>query len=147
MTENRVKHTEEISWLFSNISRAMRYSEPDAWLDLNLTIGQLKSLFFINYKGSTNLTKLANALNVTPPNVTGIVDRLVEQGLVNREEKPENRRMLVLTVTDKVKALLAKLWENNVNHLSRILSRLSDEEIATVIKGLTALVKAAAQII
>jgi len=51
-------------------------------MDLSLTIGQLKSLFFIDFEGSTNFKKLATALGVTPPNVTGIVDHLVEQGLV-----------------------------------------------------------------
>jgi MarR family transcriptional regulator, organic hydroperoxide resistance regulator len=145
MTENRVKQTEEIFRLLSSVGRATRHFEPDAWLDLNLTIGQLKSLFFINNERSTNPSKLASALNVTPPNVTGIIDRLVEQGLVNREERPENRRMLILTVTEKGHTLLAGLHENNVRHLSKILSRLNDREIAALTTGLTALVREATE--
>jgi len=69
---------------------------PDAWMELSLSVAQLKSLFFISKEGSTNFKKLAQALRVTPSNVTGIVDHLVEEGLVSRQENPEDRRMLML---------------------------------------------------
>jgi len=111
-------------------------------LDLNLTIGQLKSLFFIESEGSTNVKKLANALGVTPPDVTRIVDRLVKQGLVNRRENPEDRRMLLLQATEKGGALLARLRENKITHLSHILEHLSTEELTRLAQGLTALVRA-----
>ncbi len=112
-------------------------------MDLSLTISQLKSLFFIDFEGSTNFKKLATALGVTPPNVTGIVDRLVEQELVSREENPEDRRMLLLKTTDKGKALLAKLRESRISRMSGILARLSLEELSALAQGLTALARAA----
>ena len=111
-------------------------------MGLNLTIGQLKSLFFIDSEGSTNFRKLATALGVTPPDVTRIVDRLVEQGLVSRRENPEDRRMHLLQATKKGKSLLAKLRENKTSHLYRILTHLSTEELTTIAQGLGSLVRA-----
>jgi DNA-binding MarR family transcriptional regulator len=67
------------------IQSRIRDDAPGAWLALNLSIAQLKSLFFINFEGVTNFKSLAAAPGVTPPNVTGIIDRLVEHELVNRE--------------------------------------------------------------
>lgn len=108
-----------------------------------MTIPQLKSLFFIASQGSTNFRKLAAALGVTPSNVTGIVDRLVEQKLVIRQENPEDRRMLMLGATAKGEALAAELRERVTSHMSEILTHLEQKELNTIAQGLTLLTEAA----
>jgi DNA-binding MarR family transcriptional regulator len=140
---NRAELTEEIIQLQRQVSHTMAQYVPEAWINLSLTISQLKSLFFIESESGTNFRKLAAALGVTPPDVTRIVDRLVEQGLVSRRENPEDRRMLLLQTTKKGKALLASLRDSRTAHLSHILARLSTEELTTIAQGLTALVRAA----
>ena len=142
MSTSRAQLTEEIIRL-QQMSHALGQYAPDAWMELSLTIVQLKSLFFIDSEGSTNFRNLAGALRVTPPDVTRIVDRLVEQGLVSRRENPKDRRMQLLQMTKKGTLLLAKLRENRTTHLYHILSHLSTEELVTVAQGLRALVKAA----
>ena len=142
MTVNRAELTEKIIRL-QQMSHAMGQYAPEAWMDLNLTIGQLKSLFFIDSEGRTNFRKLATALGVTPPDVTRIIDRLVEQGMVSRRENPEDRRMQLLQATKKGKALLATLRENKTTNLYRILAHLSTDELNTVAQGLSSLVRAA----
>jgi len=112
-------------------------------LELDLTISQLKCLFFIDAQGSTNFRNLAKALGVTPPDITRLVDRLVEQGLVSRREHPDDRRMQLLQVTDKGHSLLSKLREYRTTVLQRILTNLSDGDLLTVARGLRALLKAA----
>ncbi len=139
---NRTKLIKEIIQLQQQTGHALGQHAPEAWLDLSLTIGQLKSLFFIDFAGSTNFKKLATALGVTPPNVTRIVDRLVEQGLVSREGNPEDRRMLFLKTTDRGKALLAKLRESRISRMSGILAKLTLEELTALAKGLSALARA-----
>ena len=58
---DRAKLIKEIIQLQQQIGNAMGHA-PEAWMDLSLTIGQLKSLFFIDFIGSTNFKKLAEAL-------------------------------------------------------------------------------------
>lgn len=125
------------------LNHALRQYAPDAWMNLGLTIGQLKSLFFIANEGTTNFRKLAAALGVTPSNVTGIVDRLAEQGLVTRNECPQDRRIVLLQATQKGETILAKLRERRRNHMVEILSHLNSEELSTVTSGLKLMVKAA----
>jgi DNA-binding MarR family transcriptional regulator len=124
------------------VNRVLRRQVPDAWMELSLTVAQLKSLFFISNEGSTNVGKLAAVLNVTPANVTGIVDRMVEHGLVSRAENPEDRRMQLLKVTDKGQALITDLRERQIGRLSEILNYLGPEEITTVAQGLSLLLRA-----
>jgi DNA-binding MarR family transcriptional regulator len=113
------------------------------WTDSGLTLTQLRSLFLIANKGSTNFRKLAEALGVTPSNVTGIVDRLVEQGLVSRTQNPEDRREMTLQATDKGQFLVSNLKEVGIKHMTHILSLLSLEELSALAQGLSAFIRAA----
>ncbi len=113
------------------------------WLDSGLTLAQLRSLFLITKKGTTNFRKLAEALGVTPAGVTRIVDRLVEQGLVSRREDPSDRRMMVLQPTVKGQTIIANLRESGINQMTRILTLLSLEELDALSQGLSAFIRAA----
>jgi len=124
------------------LNHALRDYSPDVWMDLSLTIAQVKSLFFISNQGSTNFRKLAERLKVTPSNVTGIIDRLVEQGLISRTENPEDRRVILLKTTAKGDAQVAELRERRSNYLSKALINLKDEELACIAQGLALLAKA-----
>ena len=98
----------EIIEIQMKADRARSQYELDVWMSLTLTRAQLKSLFFISNQGSTNSKELSAALGVTPTNTTGIVDRLVKQGLISRSKDSRDRRMVILRATDKGEELLAK---------------------------------------
>jgi DNA-binding MarR family transcriptional regulator len=136
---NKSELIEQILGLHMEIQRQIRGDAPGVWLTLNLTIAQLKSLFFINYEGETNLKNLAAALGVTPPNVTGIIDRLVEHGLVSREYNQLNRREQILKLTAAGEEQINKLNQLAVSRLTRTLERLDITDLAALAQGLAAL--------
>ena len=113
------------------------------WIELSLTIAQLKSLFYIADQEKTNFKKLAEALGVTPPNITGIIDRLVEQGLVSRQENPEDRRIMLLEATEKGRSLLSSLRETRAIRMTQILTYMNVEELSLLAKSLAAFVQTA----
>ena len=133
----------EIFELFRRVNRELRKQEPDAWMQLDLPTLQVKSMFFITNHGSTNFKNLAATLRVTPSNLTGVIDRLVEQGLVSRTENPEDRRMMVLKATEKGESLVSELRERRLSYLTKALNDLTPEELAAIKRGLTLLAKAA----
>jgi DNA-binding MarR family transcriptional regulator len=127
----------EIIKLQKKIDLARRQYELDVWMNLPITIGQLKSLFFISNQGSTNLGKLAAALRVTSTNTTGIIDRLVKQGLVSRTEDAQDRRMLLLRVTEEGERLVTQLREKRRDYRVQVMTRMNIEELTTLAQGLT----------
>ncbi len=133
----------EIIELQQKVDQGRRQYEPDVWVGLNVTIAQLRSLFFITHQRSTSLSKLAAALEVTPTNVTGIVDRLVKKGLVTRTESEQDRRVLLLRATEEGENLVARLRERRKGYMSEVLAHMNMEELATLAQGFTALVMAA----
>lgn len=133
---------DELIELQRRIDRDRRQEELEAWLRLNLGIGQLKSLFFISNRGSTSLGKLAAALKVTPTNTTGIVDRLLERKLITRKESPDDRRVLVLRTTARGEALVNELRQKRKERMTELFSHLTEEEAKTVLQSLKILAKA-----
>ncbi len=134
---------EQVIELQRQVNRLFRDSNIDAWMVMNLTRAQLKSLFFIGREKDTNFTKLADALGLSLSNLTGIVDRLVEQELVTRNHSPEDRRIIFLRVTEKGEALIADLREHRIKQLSAMLDRMSSESLSFLAEGYSALLKAA----
>jgi DNA-binding MarR family transcriptional regulator len=112
-------------------------------MDLNLTVPQIKTLFFVSNHGGTNPTRLATALGVTPPNVTGIIDRLVEQGLLVRQNSSEDRRVLVLQTTEKGESILSGLRERRTEAMREILEYLDADNLSQIVKGLAELARVA----
>src|SRR5713101_7363436 len=64
-----------------------------------LTQARLRLLLALYDSGSLSMTDLSRALDVTPRNVTGLVDRLEADGLVRRAAHPTDRRMTVVELT------------------------------------------------
>ena len=117
------------------MNRVIREHTLDSWVKLNLTIPQLKSLFYISRHGRVNPSGLASGIRVTPANVTGIVDRLVEQGLLSRTLDPDDRRISWLTVTDRGKTLINDLREGRAQEMRKTLDNLTEEELSSVAHG------------
>jgi DNA-binding MarR family transcriptional regulator len=105
----------------------------------------LKSLFITASKGETNLSTLAKDLRVTPGDVTGIIDRLVAQGLVNRKSSADDRRIIWLQPTDKGRDLLANLMESQTRHMVYILEYMSLEDLKSLLSGFSAFIHAVEQ--
>jgi len=139
---DRAKLIKEIIEVQEQLGRTMARHTPDAWMDLGLTIGQLRTLFFIDFDGSTNTERLANSLGVTRSNVSATVDHLIKQELVSRERHPQDHRIVLLKTTNKGEALVAKLRHSQMTRMSGILAQLSLKELSAMAKHLTILAKA-----
>ena len=125
------------------INRLIMGYRTEKWLSLNITITQLKSLIYINNKGRATFKELARALNVSPPIVTGIVDRLASQDIISRIKGIKDRRIQWLTITEKGKQLLNDIRQDNTAEMIKMLEVLSEEDIAALVKGFSALMKTA----
>lgn len=119
-------------------------SRPDLgeWCRLTVPMAQLKALFLIVNNKGVNSRTLAEDLAVTPGNVTGIVDRLAEQGLVVRKPDPQDRRVIWLEPTSKGDELLGKLIEDHSKNFAMILAFMEVEDLRALAVGLNGLLKA-----
>jgi len=127
--------------------RMLRNLGPDdPWLSVELTMPQLKVLFRLNAQGPSKVGSLARALRVTLPTMTGILDRLVEHGLIRRDEDPGDRRVVISRLTDSGQELFDHLQAASRTRLTRIYEALSQDTLERHVAALEEIVQTTAAI-
>lgn len=114
------------------IFRVMRTLCATEWPGVDLTLPQLRVLHILEHHDGLSMTQLAEALGKAQATVTGLVDRLVESGLVTRFEQPTDRRITIARLTDSGRATLANLALSGDAHTNLLLGRLDQEELAVI---------------
>ena len=108
------------------------------WIDLELTMPQFKLLLLIAAGDGPRVSDLAQALRVTPPTITTVLDRLVDHGLVRREDDVRDRRQVITRVTGEGAALLSKLGVYSSAEIADCVAALDAREAAGLFEGLDA---------
>lgn len=116
------------------------------WKGLELTVTQLRVLFVLRETPGAPSGVLAERLRVTPPTVTGLVDRLVRSGAVQREEDPKDRRLVRNVLTERGQEVLGEVEREGRTFLSQLFERLSAEQLSRLVESLQALVAAADEV-
>ncbi len=123
--------------IFSQIARRFRKMHDDS-----LTFGQFSALATLYHEGSMPMGTLSEHLGVSMASATGMVDRLVHAGWVERGRSQTDRRVVWVELTDsgrekmaskqtvrhqQIQKLFAPLGEADLEHLKEILERVVAE--------------------
>ncbi len=103
--------------------------ETSSLLDYDMTLQQLRTFAFVYACGQTPIKRAAHVLGIRPNVASGIIQRLVERGLIERREDPDDRRVRLLTVTDQGLALIDELGGLVLAKTREALESLSDEQL------------------
>jgi DNA-binding MarR family transcriptional regulator len=133
----------KITELQREMARTMRRHAAPHWVTLRLSASQIKMLFCIVENERMSSKKLSETFDVTPANITGIINGLINRGLVQRIENAQDRRVIFLEPTQEGKKLVENLEQHASWHSAKMLSVLSDEELNHLYLGLKAFLRAA----
>jgi DNA-binding MarR family transcriptional regulator len=86
--------------------------------------------------------ELAAQLKVSDATMSGLVDRLVEHGMVTRGEDPADRRVRRLTVTPEGSATIRSLLSSAGTMPTPVLRKLPVEDLRALVQGVLALERA-----
>jgi DNA-binding MarR family transcriptional regulator len=112
-----------------------------------LTMQQLKLLTMIAVDPDRATGhELAELLNVSVATISGIVDRLVEHGMVRRSEDPTDRRVRRLIVTDAGSQLVRGLVRTAGTMPTHVLRRLALDDLRALVQGVVALDRASREL-
>jgi MarR family 2-MHQ and catechol resistance regulon transcriptional repressor len=140
---NRTKPVEDTalhSWVV--LARAyhtiLRAVSRDA-ATYGITIGQFAVLEVLYHKGPLALGQIGSLLVVTAGNVTYVVDQLERRGLVQRERRRDDRRMVYASLTPKGRELLDEIFPRHARFVATLFDALEDteqQELARLLKKL-----------
>jgi DNA-binding MarR family transcriptional regulator len=123
---------------------AFKCATSERLLRLGVSMAQLNILYILRRNGEMPMSRLAEVLNVSLSNATGLIDRMEERGFIERTRVPEDRRIVMVRLTADGQRLLEDQDAMSEELLRRVLDRLDPSQL-TVVAQATADLKAAAE--
>jgi DNA-binding MarR family transcriptional regulator len=129
-------------WSQVFMHRSMR--EFKTFMDeTGLSFSQINILMRLFHGRSAGVSEIGDNLGVTSAAASQAVDRLVQMGMIERTEVPQDRRAKRLELTQKGRALIEKGIEARSNWVKGLTKALSSDEQEMIISALTLLTEAA----
>jgi MarR family transcriptional regulator, 2-MHQ and catechol-resistance regulon repressor len=97
-----------------------------------LTEPQFAVLETLGHLGSMTIGTLCKKQLVSGGNMTLVVDNLAKEDLVRRVHSQDDRRTIIVELTDKGKALFEAIFPQHAENITKAASVLTDEEIETL---------------
>lgn len=97
---------------------------------------QIHTLIALRKKKTVNMTELADYLVMTRQQLTKLVDMLVEKDLVMRGTDPNNRRHVMIELTDNGNCLIEEMIAHQSGFMSRLHGRLCDGDAQKMLDAL-----------
>ncbi len=141
MSQENNDHMSSVLKLFFLCQSRMQQTAMPDWQSLDLTMAQLKVLVTLGFEGSVTISKLAEALTISHPTVSHLVERLVQAGLAERRDDVTDRRYTLARLTSQGETIFQRLRQGRLDRLQSYLAQLDERDIAALHQGLEALVR------
>jgi len=119
------------------------YDRSDPLFSSHLTLTQLRILMLLSRADGMSGSELAAAIGVGLAALSGMIDRLVANDLVIRQEDPHDRRVRRIHLSKAGAELIGGIITAGAEKQRRLLSRLSAQELAVVLESMRLLAKVA----
>ncbi len=139
--EQRQKLVEEILGFSDAMMRLSTRQSVGELLHSDLTMAQMKAIYYLNIvqPAGATMSELAKALGISLSTTTGIVDRLVEQGLVERHEDAADRRHVLIQLSAKGVAQAEAFNRGYKVPIIAMLKKMSDRDVQLIAGALMTL--------
>jgi DNA-binding MarR family transcriptional regulator len=97
-----------------------------------ISMAQLHVLNLVESHGEMAMSRLAEMLDVSLSNATGLIDRIEERGFVERMRVPTDRRMVLVRLTPAGRQMLDEIETIREQTLRRVLDQLDAVQLAGV---------------
>ena len=138
--ESSVDTTLELAELLSHAARRLRRGSATQLAPLRLTMAQAQVLRIVASTGRPlRMADIAARLEVVPRSVTTMVDGVEAAGLIVRSPDPDDRRSILVSLTDQGHDLLEGLERARRATAEEVFGGLSDDDRAHLARLLGAL--------
>lgn len=94
-----------------------------------LPFSHIKVLFFLTKHNNASISDIAGTLSVSRSNMTPIIDKLLEEGVIDRYTDPNDRRVYRVKLTDKGYEFIKCHEEVIKSNISKKLSGLDMDSL------------------
>lgn len=141
--DQRDELIERVLTAHEQAARVLLSEDLSELFDATLTMQQIKLMVVLHRDGPTSGHELADNLAVSTPTVSGMVDRLVERGMIERRADERDRRVRLVALTTTGEQLVASVHEAGWRIGREVMDRMALTDLRALAQGLAALAHAA----
>lgn len=90
-----------------------------------ITLPQFWALEYLHRNGKSKMNSLTKYLSISAPATTGLIDRLMVQGLVSRKDDPGDRRVVWIELTSSGNNIVKNINKQKTKVLINIFGKIS----------------------
>jgi DNA-binding MarR family transcriptional regulator len=119
---------------------------------IDLGLGAIHGIGFTEYMvllqlanapgGCMRRTELAESISRTPSGVTRMLMPMEKIGLVEKQSNPRDARVSLVKITEAGRRIYGEASDTLNSHSERLLGRMEDHEITSLLKSLNAITRA-----
>ena len=109
--------------------------------EFGMPLSHVQVLVMLDHRGSLSITEISQSFGIAKPNITPLVDRLIEDGLVMRERNSADRRVVNVVICENGRERLADIYRRLCDNLFDWTRTLSREDLASFNDALETIVR------
>ena len=114
--------------------------------EAQITLPQYRALVVLGTRGAQTVGTLADTLGIHPSTLTRLCDRLIAKRLIDRETSPENRREVILTLSEPGRALVRAETASRRRAIRKLVARFDHATQQEISHAFGALADAAGEV-
>lgn len=135
---NRDVQVERITELIERLYRLSSEMFETRARQFDLSVLQMAVLITIEKLGpGVAIVEISRALKSPPSTLTGITNRLVELGLIERERPPDDRRTVKVSITETGRQVVTSITDEQEAQLATVLDGMQSDHVDQFIETFT----------
>lgn len=116
--------------------RELRCASTEKFVKQGISMTQIHVLRQLEQHGTMSMSRIAEVLDVSLSNATGIIDRMAEHGLVERNRPPDDRRVVLIQPSALGIQALDETEGIKLDRIRSICNRLDDAQLRRITRAL-----------
>ncbi len=120
---------------FKSAMAELRCIGSERLLRMGVSMSQLHVMSMLDRHGDMPMSRLAEMIDISLSNATGLIDRMEERGFVERLRVPDDRRVVLVRLTDGGRKLIDDVEVLRAETLRTVLDRLDPDQLGGIARA------------
>ena len=104
-------------------------------IEETITISQYRILVILGGRGDLPMSEIVKETSLAPASATRLCDDLLEKGFIERRAHPNDRRQVIVAITERGSLLLKRVTDSRRQMIREVVANLSEDDLKEVEEG------------
>ncbi|MDA8026651.1 MAG: MarR family transcriptional regulator [Actinomycetota bacterium] len=111
-------------------------------IEETISIPQYRILVILGGRGDLPMSEIVKETSLAPASATRLCDDLLKKGLIDRKAHLDDRRQVIITITNEGSQLLRRVTESRRGMITEVVANLGEADLNEVEEGFALFAKA-----